>query len=616
MRDNVEKFGPYGKLKWGLSIAWLLAIVTVAFLNNLGNIGLMDKTEAMFVEAAREMVDSGDWVTPYWNGETRFDKPPLTYWLISSGFKLFGMNEWTARLPSALSAIALTILGFYTLLCFGNRYPQFGAVEKGASGGPDKGMFWKSAWIGVPVLALNPSWIAWGRTGVSDMLLAANVGLAMFSFFMGYARRDPDKPENAKKSDRWYLLFYVFTALAVLAKGPVGAVLPAMGIILFLLYLGNFKQVFLETRPLRGILVSLAVAFPWFVLVTLANGEAYINSFFGHHNFERFTSVVSNHYGPWYFYFPVVIGGLFPWSIYLPLAVWRLYFWRRRHWRATPRSFQLGLFAFCWFFSTFLFFSVSVTKLPSYVLPLMPAGAILIALMFGDLMARKQDREGKGKNAGIFISALLNVLLLLLVAVGTLLAVRSMGYDPYMPNLKKDLVSVGLPAWNALIWGTGAVAGIYLLFGRQRWRWLWTANMGVMMAFMFFIVPSASAIFDTERQLPLRQLSHLVSQVQKPGERLVVIGPIKPSIGFYTRQTLDYVDTCAEAFDRIKQGIDNGSSESFLMIFDKIRESKGVALGQLSRHLLGTAGTYELVRITGPPAIGHAKKSPKSAGEG
>ena len=223
------------------------------------------------------------------------------------------------------------------------------------------------------------------------MPLAANVGLAMFSFFMGYAHRDPDEPENAKKSDRWYLLFYVFTALAVLAKGPVGAVLPAMGIVLFLFYLGNFKQVLLETRPLRGVLVSLAVAVPWFVLVTLANGQDYVNSFFGHHNFERFTSVVSNHYGPWYFYFPVVMGGLFPWAIYLPLAVWRLYFWRRRHWRETPRSFQLGLFAFCWFFSTFLFFSVSVTKLPSYVLPLMPAGAILVALMFGDMMARKQE---------------------------------------------------------------------------------------------------------------------------------------------------------------------------------------------------------------------------------
>ena len=216
--------------------------------------------------------------------KTRFDKPPLTYWLISSGFKLFGMNEWTARLPSALSAIALTVLGFYALLCFGSGYPRLG-VKNGASENPDNRVFWKSAWIGASVLALNPIWIAWGRTGVSDMPLAANVGLAMLSFFMGYARRDPGKPETAETSDRWYLLFYVFTALAVLAKGPVGAVLPAMGIILFLLYLGNFKQVFWETRPLRGILVSVAVAFPWFVLVTIANGEAYINSFFGHPQF-------------------------------------------------------------------------------------------------------------------------------------------------------------------------------------------------------------------------------------------------------------------------------------------------------------------------------------------
>ena len=79
----------------------------------------MDKTEPMFVEAARQMVITGDWVTPYWNGETRFDKPPLTYWLVGLSFKLFGLNEWGARIPSALAAIAVVILGFYTLKKFG-----------------------------------------------------------------------------------------------------------------------------------------------------------------------------------------------------------------------------------------------------------------------------------------------------------------------------------------------------------------------------------------------------------------------------------------------------------------------------------------------------------------
>ena len=86
---------------WLFSGLWLFFISCIAFLVNLGSIGLMDKTEPMFVEAARQMVITGDWVTPYWNGETRFDKPPLTYWLVGLSFKLFGLNEWGARIPSA-----------------------------------------------------------------------------------------------------------------------------------------------------------------------------------------------------------------------------------------------------------------------------------------------------------------------------------------------------------------------------------------------------------------------------------------------------------------------------------------------------------------------------------
>ena len=111
---------------WVLSAIWLGIICSVAFLLHLGSIGLVDETEPLFVEASRQMTVTGDWITPYFNGETRFDKPPLIYWLIALGFQTFGVNEWTARFPSALSAIALVILGFYTLRRFG--YPRPGVV--------------------------------------------------------------------------------------------------------------------------------------------------------------------------------------------------------------------------------------------------------------------------------------------------------------------------------------------------------------------------------------------------------------------------------------------------------------------------------------------------------
>lgn len=610
----MKRFKPHEKLKWGLSIGWLLIIITAAFLLNLGGIGLMDKTEAVFVEAAREMVDSGDWITPYWNGQPRFDKPPLIYWLIGMGFKLYGMNEWTARLPSALLAISLTILGFHALLCFGK--PCSENSEEDPNLPAHKRMFWKSAWIGAPALALNPAWIAWGRTGVSDMLLAGNIGMAMLCFFMGYARRGAGEEAKGKTSDRWYLFFYIFMAFAVLAKGPVGVVLPLLCIVPFLFYLGKLKQVFLETRPLRGLLVFAAIAVPWFILVTVANGQDYVNAFFGHHNIARFTSVVSNHRGQWYFYFPVIVGGLFPWSVYLPLAMGQLRFWKRRRWEKSPRSSQLGLYALFWFFSTFLFFSISITKLPSYVLPLMPAGAILVALMFGGLMRQKAVAETHKGQTALLISALFNVLFFSLLATASFFVLKFIRYDPAMPNLKETLALSGLPVLCGVLWGTGAFATLYLLIRRSRRRWLWGINTGVMMAFMILIASPAISIIDAARQLPIRQLSGMVIHVQKPGEKLIFVGPIKPSVSFYTRQTVDYFDAVNKAVAHMQKAVKTKPNSSFLLFFDRTRPSINEGLKHYDHQTLGTAGVYELVRISNFPIMSKGKRISVSSNDG
>ena len=104
---------------WIWALIWLMAINFVAFLWHLGSTSLVDETEPLFAEAARQMSVTNDWITPYFNGVTRFDKPPLIYWLMAIAFKLIGVNEWAVRLPSALSAIALTVMGFVTLQRFG-----------------------------------------------------------------------------------------------------------------------------------------------------------------------------------------------------------------------------------------------------------------------------------------------------------------------------------------------------------------------------------------------------------------------------------------------------------------------------------------------------------------
>jgi len=238
-------------LVW-MSILWLLLIGWLAFFWNLGSTGLIDETEPLFAEAARQMTLTGDWITPFFNGETRFDKPPLIYWLMAIAYFTLGVNEWAVRLPSAIAAMGLVILGFYTLWRFG--VPSTSGVQLQRSS-KFKRPYWFAASLGSAVMALNPETIVWARTGVSDMLLSGCMGSALLSFFIGYAQ--PSKPAVQA---RWYLAFYVLIAGAILAKGPVGIVLPGLIIASFLLYLGNALAVLREMRPLVGGILVLAIA--------------------------------------------------------------------------------------------------------------------------------------------------------------------------------------------------------------------------------------------------------------------------------------------------------------------------------------------------------------------
>ena len=158
----------------------LCILAWIAWFKNLGAIGLLDKTEPMFVGAARQMVITNDWITPYWNDATRFDKPPLSYWLMGISMKILGISEFSARLPSAILAFSLVIVLFYTLKHFCCYQPQNFGYESLLVAG-----------IGGAMMTLNPVWIAWGRTGVSDMFLSSTLSISLLAYFWGYAQKPP-----------------------------------------------------------------------------------------------------------------------------------------------------------------------------------------------------------------------------------------------------------------------------------------------------------------------------------------------------------------------------------------------------------------------------------------
>lgn len=562
---------------WTLSILCLSLVTWLAFLRNLGSIGLIDETEPLFAEAARQMTVTDDWIAPYYNGKTRFDKPPLIYWLIAIAYKIIGVNEWAVRLPSALAAIALTGFCFYSLIVISQWQRQDRVL-------PQKVWLW--AGFGATMTAFNIHTIAWGRSGVSDMLLSSCMGTALLAFFLGYAA---DKPQV---KDRCYLAFYILSALAVLTKGPVGIVLPVLIIASFLLYLGKARVVLQEMQLRRGVSLFLAIALPWYIMITWVHGLDYLESFFGYHNLERFTTVVNKHSAPWYFYFIVVLVGFAPWSLYLPVAIGETRFWQRRWWRHQPRCQQLNLFAFFWLVSIFGFFTIAVTKLPSYVLPSIPAAAILVL----QLVPHPDSDRNSGKNYPMLLSAIANVLFACAVAGVLLYSPRWLGEDPAMPNFPQALLSSGLIIRAVLLLTSAAAAATIFILAR-RITWLWGVNLLAFIAMTIFVVTPLIFLIDGQRQLPLRQLAQTVVEVRRPAEKLVMIGFEKPSLVFYTQQPVKYYLRARKAVRRMKQMAQREPTPETVLILGDAEEISQIGLGDRQYQDLGKAGAYQLMRV-------------------
>ena len=577
MAIEIPKLQKSPTFVWIASLVWVAIAAWWAFLDRLGSTGLVDETEPLFAEAARQMLETGNWVTPYFNGEPRFDKPPLLYWMMAGFFKILGTNEWAVRLPSALSAIALMVLLFYTL----HRFTLRGSH------------WWQpTAAIGTTAFAFNVHSIVWGRIGVSDMLLSGCVGCALLCFFVGYAAK-----EGKGQSWLWYLAFYACMGLGVLAKGPIGLILPGLAIVAFATYMGKVWTLFWETQPLLGIPLFSAIAVPWYVLAIRANGASYVQNFFGYHNIERFSRVVNSHDAPWYFYFLVVALGFLPWSGFLPGALIRLRFWNGQAWRSRSRANHIGIFALFWFATTFGFFTVASTKLPSYVLPLMPAAAILIALLFNPA-EKAPFIEESAHTPTIAFGSFLNVLTLLVLGITCFVSFEFIGYDPAAPKLDAQIESSGFLEMGGVVWSIAATFGLLMVLGR-RLTWLWIVNSIAFAAFLLVSLYPISDIVDRNRQLPLRELSAAIVEARQPQEEIAMVGFKKPTVVFYTQMPVRFIsgrDAVNATKDYLKEATrDRPDVPSVLLLGDRNRVRKLARV--FPTQSLEESGNYRLVRV-------------------
>jgi 4-amino-4-deoxy-L-arabinose transferase-like glycosyltransferase len=324
------------------------------FLYGMGQFGLIGADEPRYAQVAREMLERHDWITPVLGGLPWLEKPPLYYWQAMIAYSIFGVSDWAARLPSAFNA-TLLVLGIYIFLRrFRSGFELVGFALDGAL-----------------IAASSVGIIGYARAASMDMALAVAFTIGMLGW---WAWRDTEK--------KIYLaVFYGFIALGMLAKGPVAPFLAAIVIVAYAAAVREFRLI-LKTLWLPGIVLFCAIALPWYFAVQIRN-PSFFHAFIIEHNFDRFSTNLFHHPEPFWYYLPVTALALLPWTVFVTAALVQ----EVRSWWAGKSNGagqghlenHFGIFACCWLIVPVVFFSISQSKLPGYILPAIPAGGLLLA---------------------------------------------------------------------------------------------------------------------------------------------------------------------------------------------------------------------------------------------
>jgi 4-amino-4-deoxy-L-arabinose transferase-like glycosyltransferase len=327
---------------------WLLVLGFCGFLFffGLNYFGLIGADEPRYAQIAREMLARHDWITPVLGGKPWLEKPILYYWQAMLSYWIFGVSDWAARIPSAIDATFAVTAVFLFLRRFRPGFHVDGALMTASAAGI----------------------VGFSRAASTDMPLAAAFTIAMLAWFAWH-----------ETQRRIYLAsFYLFLALAALAKGPVGPFLAALIVVIFAFLCRDWRLLW-RTLWLPGITVFCAVALPWYVAVQMRNPD-FFRQFVLEHNLARFATDLYHHQQPLWYYAPATLLALLPWTIFVAEAVTEtIRLWRSEGENSARSDHALNLFLIIWLFVPVIFFSFSQSKLPGYILPALPAGTILLA---------------------------------------------------------------------------------------------------------------------------------------------------------------------------------------------------------------------------------------------
>lgn len=477
-----------------------LAAGLLCFLK-LGAPSLWDIDEGNNAEASREMLESENWVVPTFNYELRVDKPALLYWLQMAAYKLNGVNELSARLPSALMAF----LAVFVAYALGRN--MFGAME---------------GLLAALILASSIAFCASAHFANPDALLNLCTISTLGLFWIDYSRG----------ARAWFWTAAITAGLGVLAKGPVGVLLP--GAVVFLFLLCERKLAILrDWRLLGGFLLLALVVAPWYTLVGVETKADFLIGFLLKHNFGRFVEPMEKHGGSFFYYVFVVLIGFGPWSVFLLST-----FWYGTGDRAREQGMTLGAnrFLWCWVGVYLLFFTLASTKLPNYILPLYAPLALL--------MARFLERWRTGEYAVVW-PVRISLICLMLVGIATSMTFLLAGGALPGDLLKGQYLS-GFQKWAALgLLPMGAAVGCWFCLDVRR-RGAFLVSLSLMAVLFTCGIVCASVTLD-QLKAP-RSLTAGAGACQPEEEiRTAAYGYFQPSLVFYCQREVTRLDTEAQA---------------------------------------------------------------------
>ncbi|MBM4053532.1 MAG: glycosyltransferase family 39 protein [Planctomycetes bacterium] len=513
----------------------LVLFLSFLFLFNTGNRDLWAPDEPRYAQVSKEMRDSGNFILPQLNGEPYPHKPPLLFWMINLFSIPFGkITHLSGRLPSAFAGVGCCLILFnFARNVFQNT---------------------RIGLLAALILATSMKFLWMSHRVAFDVLLTFFVMASLFSFYKGYT--------EDKNKVRSYTLFYLFMALGVLTKGPVGFLLPFLTVVAYL-FLKRDIRVLKETKPWIGGVLFAILVFSWVYLASIYGGKEYTQQIMFKQNVGRFADSFA-HKRPFYYFFIQFPLNYFPWSIFIPSTALFLFS------REGRKKFQEVSFPAVWFAVIFVFFSIVSGKRDIYVLPLYPAASLIIAWFLNEFIGQFRDlRFRRTGYIPCYFASGLSMFLGLLLPVGVY---------KFLP----EHVRLTIPFVILLFAG-----GIIMLRCTKRSRILPFLFTLIMLVFLTFTISTLRVIPLLNQHKSAKEICDTANAVMKPNEPLAMYGFLRDTYLFYTDR--NHIEVIHEPEDLKKYLI--SEEQVFLFIQDKdfvkITESLEIPVFVLAKDSVG-----------------------------